>query len=369
MSGALEQLRQIAQSPKTQLEWYLSSGKKVVAVAPPFVPQELIHSMSMVPMGVWGGNATLEKSKKYFPAFNCSIVQSILELGMRGDYDGVSALVIPSLCDTLKCLGQNWKYAVKDIPFIPMTWPNNRFDDAGKEFAKAGFRRVAKDLSQITGAQYNEESLKASIRIYNEHNSVMRKLASVLAKHPLPPRDRCAVYKSAWYMTKEEHTALVRQLLAELSELPPAKGIPVYASGYLADADGLLKAFEKHGIVIVGDNVTAESVQYQTDAPEDMDGLDSLAEKWAKTHGCSALYDPGKRHAAEVADGATSCGARGVIFLQVKFCDPDEFDYVEIKRACEKSGMPLIQIETDRQMTDYAQAETALEAFSEVLCV
>ena len=52
--------------------------------------------------------------------------RSLLELGINGAYEGASAIVIPSLCDTLKTVGENWKYAVPSIPFIPMTYPQNR---------------------------------------------------------------------------------------------------------------------------------------------------------------------------------------------------------------------------------------------------
>ena len=103
------QLHEVAASPKKQLEKYLAEGKKVVAVAPVYTPQEIIQSMGMVPMGVWGADMELNESKKYYPAFICSIMQSILELGLKGEYDGVSAIIIPSLCDSLKTLGQNWK--------------------------------------------------------------------------------------------------------------------------------------------------------------------------------------------------------------------------------------------------------------------
>lgn len=85
------QLHEVAAAPKKQLEKYLAEGKKVVAVAPVYTPQEIIHSMGMVPMGVWGADMELNESKKYYPAFICSIMQSILELGLKGEYDGVSA--------------------------------------------------------------------------------------------------------------------------------------------------------------------------------------------------------------------------------------------------------------------------------------
>ncbi len=79
--------------------------------------------MGFVPMGAWGGDVALNRAKEYCPAFLCAIVQSLLELGINGAYKGASAIVIPSLCDTLKTVGENWKYAVPSIPFIPMTTP------------------------------------------------------------------------------------------------------------------------------------------------------------------------------------------------------------------------------------------------------
>lgn len=38
------QLHEVAAAPKKQLEKYLAEGKKVVAVAPVYTPQEIIHS-------------------------------------------------------------------------------------------------------------------------------------------------------------------------------------------------------------------------------------------------------------------------------------------------------------------------------------
>ena len=50
-----------------------------------------------------------------------------------------------------------------------------------------------------------------------------------------------------------------------------------------------------------------------------------------------------------------------------KFCDPEEFDYVPIKRACDRNGLSHINIEVDRQMVNYEQANTMLQAFKEML--
>ena len=39
-----------------------------------------------------------------------------LELGMSGAYDFLKAALIPSQCDTLKCVCENFKVAVPKVP-------------------------------------------------------------------------------------------------------------------------------------------------------------------------------------------------------------------------------------------------------------
>ena len=363
----LAQLHEVATSPKKQLDKYLAEGKKVVAVAPVYTPQEIIHSMGLVPMGVWGADIEINEAKKYYPAFICSIMQTLLELGIKGEYEGVSAIVIPSLCDSLKALGQNWKYAVKGIPFIPMTYPQNRKPAYGVKFTKAGYERVINDLTIATGAQYSAFALTESNRIYNEHNAVMREFAEVAADAELTATERSDVFKSAWFMLPEEHTAIVKQLIEELKAGPKAEGkVRVLVSGILADAPNLLKIFDENGIKVVFDDVAEESRQYRTDVPEMENPLDALAQKFADMDNCTLLYDQEKKRVDYIIKQAKTHKADGVIVLMSKFCDPEEFDYVPIKRACEAAGLPHLNIEVDRQMVNYEQANTMIQAFKEM---
>ena len=151
MNDILNKLHEAAASPRAQMDGYLAQGKKIVLCAPVYTPEELIHAMGFVPMGAWGGDVALNRAKEYCPAFLCAIVQSLLELGINGAYEGASAIVIPSLCDTLKTVGENWKYAVPSIPFIPMTYPQNRKPAYGVAYTKAGYERVIRDLEKLGG--------------------------------------------------------------------------------------------------------------------------------------------------------------------------------------------------------------------------
>lgn len=364
----LAQLHEVAVSPKKQMEKYLKEGKKVVAVAPVYTPNEIIHSMGLVPMGVWGADMEINEAKRYYPAFICSIMQTILEMGIKGEYKGVSAIVIPALCDSLKTLGQNWKYAVKEIPFIPMTYPQNRKPAYGVKFTKAGYMRVINDLRVATGANFSNVALEESIQIYNEHNAVMREFAELAANAEITAAQRNDVFKSAWFMLPEEHTAVVKQLNEELKAAPKAENkLRVLVSGILADAPALLKIFDDNDIKVVWDDVAHESRQYRTDTPKvHGTALDALAQKFADMDNCTLLYDQQKKRVDTIIEQAKKHDAQGVIVLMTKFCDPEEFDYVPIKRACEAEGLMNLNIEVDRQMVNYEQANTMIQAFKEM---
>ena len=195
--------------PRKLMDKYLAEGRKVVLTAPVYTPEEIIQ---------------INEAKKYFPAFICTIMQSIVELGIKGVYDGASAIVIPSLCDSLKVIGQNWKYAVKGIPFIAMTYPQNRKPAFGHTFTKAGYEYVIRGLEEATGLKFDDEKLAESIEVYNAHNAAMRALVPALAAHSeITCAQRSDIFKSAFFMRKEEHTALVNELLAVLEAEAPAE--------------------------------------------------------------------------------------------------------------------------------------------------
>lgn len=365
----LNKFHDIATNPKAQMDKYLGEGKKVVLVAPVYTPEEIVYSMDAIPMGAWGADIQINEAKKYFPAFICSIMQSILELGINGTYKGASALIIPSLCDSLKCLGENWKYAVKDIPFIPMTYPQNRKPDFGHDYTKAGYERVISDLEKALGTKFDDKKLAQALNVYNEHNAVMREFSDVVAAHgEVTAASRCDVFKAATFMDKAEHTELVKELIASLNndEAKAAK-VKVVTSGILADTPSLLEIFDDLGISVVADDVAAESRQYRTDAKDGATALDSLVNKFCETDNCSVLYDVEKKRVELIADTAVSKKADGVIVVLTKFCDPEEFDYPLIKKACEAKDVPCILIEVDRQMENLEQARTMIQTFVESL--
>jgi len=282
----------------------------------------------------------------------------------------MKGVMIPVLCDSLKCMGQNFKVGVPQVEFLPVIHPQNRKIEAGQEFLRSQYQKLRNRLGEI-GEPVSDEKLADAIAVYNEHRRVMREFVETAAEYPdiISASARSTVIKSGFFMDKAEHSKLVDKLngLCNMEFPKPWKGKKVVTTGILADSAALLRIFERNKIAIVGDDIAAESRSFRTDVPVTKDPIEGLALQFAEMEGCSVLFDPEKKRGELIAKLAKEHRADGVIVLMTKFCDPEEFDYPFLKKAFEEAKLPSMIVEIDRHMVNYSQAATAIEAFSEIL--
>lgn len=368
----LDQLHKVVSNPGKQLKDFIRDGKKVVGCFPEYSPNEIVYAAGMVPFGVWGAEGKeISEAKKYFPPFYCSLALSSLEMGLDGELNKLSAVIIPVLCDTLKCLGQNWKVGVPQVPFIQMVHPQNRKIPAGVHYLSEQYRKVAGQLGGISGQPVTEASLARAINIFNQHRAVMREFSLAAARYPqlISPLDRNAVIKSGYFMDVQAHTRIVREVIDLCHQQPDAAwtGYKIVVTGIIADSPSILQLFADNNMAIVADEVAHESRQFRQDVPDDADPFIALARQMAEMEGCSLLYDPQKKRGEIVADMVKKHDAQGVVYLLTKFCDPEEFDAPIIRKYLERQGIPSITIEIDQQTKSYEQARTALQTFADVL--
>jgi benzoyl-CoA reductase/2-hydroxyglutaryl-CoA dehydratase subunit BcrC/BadD/HgdB len=367
----LDALRAIAQEPRKQLDRVLAEGKKAVGVIPYFAPEELVYAAGMVPFGIWGAETQVSESKRYFPAFYCSIVHTALDLAIKGGFDGLSAVMIPLTCDTLKGMGANWKYGVKSIPVIDVAYAQNRKLAAGEEFTESQFRKIKRQLEDISGVQISDEAVAAANKVYNDNRRECLRFTELAASHSktVSPVDRALVLKARYFVERDAHTALLKELNDALEAIPaePVKGKKIVTTGIIADSPELLSILQDNGFVIAADQIAHESVDFRALADEAGDPVKALAKRLGAINGTSVLFDPAKGRNTELVEIAKAAGADGVLWVLTKFCDPEEFDYVPAKKLLNAAGIPLLQIEVDQQMVNYGQIRTAVETFREML--
>ncbi|MGI6429117.1 MAG: 2-hydroxyacyl-CoA dehydratase subunit D [Syntrophomonadaceae bacterium] len=347
------------------------TGREVIGCLPIYVPEEIIYAGGMLPIGVWGGQTNIVQSGTYLPSFACSIMRAIMEFAMRGVYNDLSAVVCPMHCDTLKCIGENWKVGISEVPCFCLVYPQNRKNPSGISYLTTEFEHLRKKLESLSGRTITDEAINQAIVIYNEHRKTIREFTRVARDYPLTitAQKRHMVIKSGFFMDKAKHTLLVKSLISELKALPAenSSGIKVILTGIMAEPDSFLELFNQYNLVVVGDDLAHESRQFRTDVPAGGTPLERLARRWAEVQGCSLAYDPEKRRSNMLIDMVRETGADGVIVTMMKFCEPEEFDYPILKKEFEKANIPHLYIELEQQADSAEQLRTRIQGFAEMM--
>lgn len=367
----LGQFEEAARNPWLAVKEAKAEGKKVVGCVPYFVPMELVHAAGMHPVELWGGGEITGTGGSYYPAFYCSLLFTLIERALDGTYDDLDAAIVPTTCDGLRNLEENWKYARPDANIIDFVQPMVRDTRESHNYQVGQLRYVADRLAEVSGEKVSERAIRESIIVYNAQRQAMRRFSELAAQHTdaVPVRARQAVYAAARSMAVERHTALVTELCDALQELPTydPSGIKVVLSGILVDALPLLDLFEQNGITVVGDLTLSESARYATDIPGRINPYDSLATLWEDVRGASIALDPKKERGEMLIELARERGADGVIACIVKFCEPEEFDVPVMMQQMQTASMPFLVLEMDTQEAANEQAATRIQAFVEMI--
>ena len=371
VEAILSQLKDIAANPKKAMDDYKAeTGKGAVGIIPIYAPEEMVHATGYLPMGIWGAQGkTISKARTYLPPFACSIMQQVMELQCEGAYDDLAAVLFSVPCDTLKCLSQKWKGT---SPVIVFTHPQNRGLEAANKFLVKEYELVKAQLEHYLGVTITNAALERSIAIYNENRQVMREFVKVAADYPqvIDAVSRHAVFKARQFMLKEKHTELVKELIAEVKAMPvqPWTGKKVIVAGILLEPNELLDIFNEFGLAIVDDDLAQESRQIRVDVLDGEEGpLYRMAKAWQQMYGCSVATDTKKGRGKMLMNKMTQTGADAVIIAQMKFCDPEEWDYPVMYREFEERGVKNLMIEVDQEVTSFEQVKTRLQSFVEMM--
>lgn len=359
-----------ANNPSAVLDEHIAQGKRVIGVGPYYIPEELVHAAGAVPFGVWGRVGTAKEAKKYFPPFYCSICQMTLEMGMEGTLSKLSALMTTGLCDTLRAASQNFKVGMQ-IPQIYVSQPQNRTCASGRQYAVTSYAETKRKVEEAAGNVITDEALSASIKLFNEWRHAMREFVKLAGTHAgeVSIANRLAVINSGYYLEKEKHLAMVKELNAALAALPESTDgkKKIVLSGIYEDIPAITEILESNDYAVVADDLAKESRAFAMEVSETGDPLEALADGYCSLSGDSVLYDPKKLHVSKVVDLVKESGAAGVVLLLAKFCDPEEFEAPVLVKALKAEGVPVVTVEVDQQTESYEQARTQLETFAELL--
>ncbi len=371
-SKALEALKQYAADPSAYLKkWKAKTGKKILGYFCTNTPEEMIQAAGFLPVRILSSRDTISLASRHLQSYSCSLVQSSLESGLRGELTYLEGTVFPHTCDSIQRLSDIWAENLR----LPFHWdlvlPVKLHTESARTYLIHELRRFHKGLEDFAGRPVPDEDLCRAISLFNENRSLLKEISRHQAQYPgrILPSGLYALIKTANFMAKEEHNLLLRELVGQLGDGQPSRsaGPRLFLAGSVCDQPKIYDLLESCGASLVGDDLCTGWRYFAEDVSLDGDPIVALAERLIRRVPCPCKFNPEIDRADRLLQRVKAAGTQGVVFLLLKFCDPHAFDYPYLKEKLDKEKIPSLLLEIESGGLPLGAMETRLRAFVETL--
>ena len=372
----VERYREVVEDRQfpTVREWKQRTGRAVAGSFPVYSPVELSYAAGMLPVGLFGGGNQIEiaHADSRFQSFICSIVKSTLELGFIDKLAPFDALLFHSICDPARNLASVMGRNFPQRRSIYVHLAQNMTSAAAADYLAYEYRRVARELGEVSGHEPTDDDVRGAIEAYNAMRDRLRELYALRASNPekLSTAELYTLARMATFTDPAESTSLLADSLesALARDARPKDRIRVVVVGSFCELPPLelIAGIEESGCYILDDDFLLGWRLFKKDVPTTGDPYVALARSYLddSLH-ASTKHDLRSPRAAGLIASARQHKADAVIFLGAKFCEPGLFDYALYRRALEQEGIPHLFLEFEEKMWMYDKIRTEVETFVE----
>ncbi|MBI4787460.1 MAG: 2-hydroxyacyl-CoA dehydratase [Chloroflexi bacterium] len=340
-------------------------GERVAAVFPIHYPRALFYAFDILPIEVWGPpKMDPNLGAAHLQPYICSIVRNALAFQLSGGLDSADILVVPHACDSLQGLGSILiDFIHPKQPVLTIYLPRgNR--ESGLEFLADEFRALYRQLAEITGCQPSDAELMASIRADERADQLLAQLHRQRRTLPLAQLELYRLIRSREFLPVEDFCKLAESTL--MTAASANGGIPIIHSGYVPEPMEMLRALSESGGLVVADDLACCGRRVYPPGTSD-DPFVRMAERILNAPPDSTRGSPIQDRLEHLLRMANDSGAKGIVFYNVKFCEPELFYLPTLRKGLESAGVPSLVVETDVSDPLTHQVVTRLEAFLEMI--
>ncbi len=378
MKALLDKFEKAATDPYGHVKaWKLGRTTKVIGTFPMHCPAELIHAAGALPVVLQELNDPITSGGGAMFPFFCGYTRSVVDQVTEDKLGFIDAIVFVDHCvqmlsaaDVMRVVKPTAKIHFHQIiASLEQTW--------SMETSIKTLRTMVEDLEELVGTSITEDALRRSIAIFNENRQLIRQIYDMRrdGKLALRATQLQHIVKSSMVMDKEEHNALLRELIPLLQSGEHArKGVlPMYVSGHLCQAPKpeILDLIEDCGIAIIDDDLYHGYRYVSTDVDESIgDPIVALATAYIDKNQnapCPTRIAPDTDWNTWLLKKVGISHAKGLIVLLAKYCEPHYFHYPRIKAAFEEANVPHLLVETEHEGVALENLRTKVESFAEMI--
>jgi benzoyl-CoA reductase/2-hydroxyglutaryl-CoA dehydratase subunit BcrC/BadD/HgdB len=345
---------------------FKQKGGQIAAVLPIHYPRALFRAFNILPVEVWGPPGVgVGEGAAHLQPYICSIVHNALSYLQSGGLKIADSIIVLHACDSLQGFGSLLlDFIPSNQPVIPIYVPRER-RESDVDYYSEELHIVYDRLVEITGRNPSEEKLLDHIYIEESADEMLYELHQKGRNLPLSNLERYLLIRSREYLPAETFMELTQKALKNVDDTSQ-DGTPLLVSGIVPEPMGVFDIISEHGGVVVGDDLACSGRRlYQPG--QGTDPFRRMAERIIfgppdPTRGNS--LQERRDHLLQLAD---MTGAKGIIFYEVKFCEPELFDLPILHKELGAAGFPSVTIEVDLNDQLSQQIRTRIGAFLEMI--
>lgn len=320
--------------------------KLIAAVFPVHYPRELLRAFDIHPVEVWGPpKSNVSLSGKHLQSYVCSVIQSSLSFIVKGGLKGVDMILVPHSCDSLQGFGSILiDYMDLDIPVLTFYIPRGKREE-DLNFLVDEIKRVYEELSNFFGKKPSEEKLMEKILKEEEVDLLIEKAYLKHIEFKTESFEFYEILRLREYLPQLDFKKFLENFLGARHEKRNSK-IPIIISGVLPEPMEIFRYIEdEDGVVIDDDFLSIKRRIYGKGKSNDP--FLRMAERLLFGHPDTTKGSSFLDRLNFLLELVKKSDAKGFVFYNVKFCEPESFYYPIIRSELKKMGISSILIEVD----------------------
>lgn len=342
-------------------------GGTVAAVLPYHYPRPVFTAFDILPVEVWGPpQVDSSYGSAHLQPYICSIVRNALSFLLTEGLKETDFILVPHGCDSLQGLGSILMDLVHPgQKILPFYLPRGERGIAAN-FLADEIRSLYNKIKEATGLEPGEDKLRESLLQHQEADRLLARLHGSRLETPLPLHEFYRFLRSREYLPAPIFTELAQAVLSSKAEKGKNAGIPILLSGIVPEPKDVLQGLSQLGAFVVADDLACCSRRVYPFAAHD-DVFIAMAKSIMASPPDSTRGGRVEDRIQHLLRMAETSGAKGVIFFEVKFCEPELFYLPLLRQALEKAGIPSLVLESELSDPFTHQLRIRIEAFLEMI--
>lgn len=353
----------------------VDQGKKVAGCFPLYPPLELLHSLGLLPVVLWGlDSADLAESDRRLQNFTCSVGRRLCQFVLSDAGPGLDMLFAYNACDTLRNLPEILQSGLEEtgrpLPVfhvhIPMTPPGQT--NVGRFLGK-NLGILIRQLEEFSGADFSEENFVKSAALYNKARDLAGRLEKACSRGQISFADFSVLIMEGAFLPVEEH---VKNMAGRLERLNGAHAVaggkPVVLSGILPPPGLVITAMERAGLRVAANDIASLSRTYAYSPGSFSDVFSYYTDFYYNHFPCTTLLYCSDSRVERILSIVEKSGAMGFIICGVKYCEYEYFEIPHLTKRLKEKSIPTLHLEFSVNDRDHVRGfTTRIEAFAEML--